>query len=96
MRRSRRALLLVTVVVALLAPLARARASVASSFIDAAGIHVVSSSQIVGHDRQYNGQVFGFCSGFVSRSGGTRTPNRWFWKPLLCQLSYAPLSSGQW
>ena len=31
----------------------------------------------------------------VSRSGGTRTPDRWFWKPLLYQLSYAP-SSGQW
>src|SRR6266545_6937559 len=21
--------------------------------------------------------------------GGTRTPNQWFWRPLLCQLSYA-------
>ncbi len=25
-----------------------------------------------------------------TRSGGTRTPNRRFWKPELCQLSYAP------
>jgi hypothetical protein len=26
-----------------------------------------------------------------SRSGGSRTPNRWIWNPVLCQLSYAPL-----
>ena len=25
-----------------------------------------------------------------TRSEGTRTPNRWFWKPVLYQLSYAP------
>ena len=27
------------------------------------------------------------------RSGGTRTPDRWFWRPLLFQLSYAPVLS---
>src|SRR5262249_36288117 len=45
-------------------------------------------------------QRTGYCEA-VSRSGGTRTPNRRFWKPLLCQLSYAPpeqwsVDSGQW
>ena len=25
-----------------------------------------------------------------SRAGGTRTPNRRFWRPVLCQLSYCP------
>ena len=29
----------------------------------------------------------------VGRSGGTRTPDRRFWRPLLCQLSYTP---GHW
>src|SRR4030095_3368009 len=28
---------------------------------------------------------------FKTRSGGTRTPNRRFWRPLLYQLSYCPL-----
>src|SRR5665213_1919564 len=28
----------------------------------------------------------------VSRAGGTRTPNRRFWRPVLYQLSYCPLS----
>lgn len=27
---------------------------------------------------------------FVCRGGGTRTHNPWFWRPVLCQLSYAP------
>src|SRR5665811_1887764 len=27
-----------------------------------------------------------------SRAGGTRTPNRRFWRPVLYQLSYCPLS----
>src|SRR5579875_2546431 len=32
-----------------------------------------------------------------SRAGGTRTPNRRFWRPVLFQLSYCPRSSGgQW
>ena len=30
----------------------------------------------------------------VSRAGGTRTPNRRFWRPELCQLSYCP--PGAW
>ncbi len=25
------------------------------------------------------------------RGGGSRTPSRWFWKPVLCQLSYTPV-----
>ena len=29
-----------------------------------------------------------------SRGGGTRTPSRWFWRPVLCQLSYAPGCGG--
>src|SRR5262245_1915671 len=29
--------------------------------------------------------------GVWSRAGGTRTPNRWFWRPVLFQLSYDPL-----
>ena len=29
------------------------------------------------------------------RSGGTRTPNPRFWRPVLCQLSYTPKSSSQ-
>ena len=29
----------------------------------------------------------------ASRAGGTRTPNRRFWRPVLCQLSYCPLGS---
>ncbi len=28
----------------------------------------------------------------MSRGGGTRTRNRWFWKPVLYQLSYTPES----
>jgi len=27
----------------------------------------------------------------TSRAGGTRTPNRRFWRPVLYQLSYCPL-----
>src|SRR5580693_4221816 len=30
--------------------------------------------------------------GTGGRGGGTRTPNRRFWRPLLYQLSYTPLS----
>jgi hypothetical protein len=30
----------------------------------------------------------------LSRGGGTRTPNRRFWRPVLCQLSYAPIGSS--
>src|SRR5215217_2569871 len=26
------------------------------------------------------------------RGGGHRTPNLWFWRPALCQLSYAPVA----
>src|SRR5262245_34064775 len=26
----------------------------------------------------------------IHRPGGTRTPNRWFWRPVLYQLSYRP------
>ena len=29
-----------------------------------------------------------------SRAGGTRTPNRRFWRPVLCQLSYCPPGAG--
>ncbi len=25
-----------------------------------------------------------------SRGGGTRTPNRWFWRPVLCQIELRP------
>src|SRR5205085_11212995 len=28
----------------------------------------------------------------VGRAGGTRTPNRRFWRPLLYQLSYRPIA----
>src|SRR5512144_2728680 len=28
------------------------------------------------------------------RAGGTRTPNRRFWRPVLCQLSYCPVPAG--
>lgn len=31
--------------------------------------------------------------GKVGRPGGNRTPNLRFWRPLLCQLSYWPVSS---
>ena len=27
-----------------------------------------------------------------NRGGGNRTHNRWFWKPVLCRLSYTPLA----
>ena len=30
----------------------------------------------------------------MSRAGGTRTPNRRFWRPVLCQLSYCPPARG--
>ena len=30
----------------------------------------------------------------MSRAGGTRTPNRRFWRPVLCQLSYCPSGAG--
>ena len=30
----------------------------------------------------------------VSRAGGTRTPNRRFWRPVLYQLSYCPSGRG--
>jgi hypothetical protein len=38
------------------------------------------------------GKTFRFCQS-TSRSGGTRTPNRRFWRPVLYQLSYGPI---QW
>ena len=34
--------------------------------------------------------LFWSCRAFWSRAGGTRTPNRRFWRPVLYQLSYCP------
>src|SRR5438552_12552255 len=36
--------------------------------------------------------IFHFSSS--GRAGGTRTPNRRFWRPLLYQLSYRPVTSS--
>src|SRR5436190_18512390 len=33
--------------------------------------------------------------GRIGRAGGTRTPNRRFWGPLLYQLSYRPTAGAQ-
>ncbi len=30
---------------------------------------------------------------FTGRGGGNRTHNLWFWRPALCQLSYAPVAA---
>src|SRR4029453_16968944 len=30
----------------------------------------------------------------IGRTGGNRTPNPRFWRPVLCQLSYCPLFIG--
>src|SRR5450631_1988132 len=43
--------------------------------------HAVSLSHAVGSRK-------------VRRAGGTRTPNRRFWRPMLYQLSHCPLSHG--
>ena len=44
------------------------------------------------YGRRCEKQSDGFCASTFNfgRGGGTRTRNRWFWKPVLCQLSYTP------
>ncbi len=56
---------------------------------------LLCSSDHVGHDTLLNNSSAESCMyvpiaiiSFLCTGGETRTPNQWFWRPLLCQLSY--------